>query len=106
RPYKVPLKYSTKRREAKPPYVHKWPQYSDASKKRFVAALKKYAVSRSMTPESLAALVGCSLRTWKNWEAGRRLPGNARVFNTVRALGFNEDAIVQAPVKPPKLLYP
>ena len=60
----------------------------------FPAKLKELRLSRNLTEQQLADQIGVSLKTYKNYEAGRTKPRIATIIKLVRTLDATTDELL------------
>lgn len=61
----------------------------------FPIKLKELRLSRNLTEEQLAELIDVSLKTYKNYEAGRTMPRIATIVKLVRVLETTSDELLE-----------
>ena len=62
--------------------------------------LEASRLNKHLTQEQLAALIGISLRAYKTYEAGERLPRADVALNIARALGSTVEELFGEGAKP------
>ena len=61
----------------------------------FSTKLKELRLTRNLTEQQLAELIDVSLKTYKNYEAGKTKPRIATIIKLVRALGTTSDELLE-----------